>query len=79
MDSDCQCSAYCTLHNLLYTYGVSLCYDFLGFFFISNCHCKGVTQIYLSNPPFHFSALCTFALLHFCTFALSALCALLPV
>lgn len=24
MDSDCQCSTYCTLHNLLYSYGVSL-------------------------------------------------------
>ena len=45
MDGDCQCGTYCTLHNLLYTYGVSLRYDFLGFFFISNCHCKGVTQI----------------------------------
>lgn len=52
MDSDCQCGTYCTLHNLLYTYGVSLRYDSIGFFVISNCHCKGITQI-LSDPLFH--------------------------
>ena len=41
MDSDCQCCAYCTLHNLLYSYGVSLCYDFLGFFFIFSLSLQG--------------------------------------
>lgn len=43
-------TALCTIFSTL---TASACVTtFLGFFFISNCHCKGVTQIFEQSPFF---------------------------
>ena len=74
MDSDCQCSTHCTLHNLLYAYGVSLRSARLrkgkgntANFSYNILFCLGKSALFGGQA---FAYIVHFCTLHFCTFAL---------